>query len=68
VFIGPPFAAMPFFEDLDYPEFCLTIMLNNHEVWTGKDRGRFHHKVIHSTLSQYTHCSTFRGSAAGRGV
>ena len=34
VFLGPPFAAMPFDQDLDYSLFSLILYLEDHKDWT----------------------------------
>ena len=34
IFLGPPFAALPFSKDLDYSKFSLSFFLETHEQWT----------------------------------
>lgn len=37
VFVGPPFAAMPFHDDLIYPEFAINLLMAAHHNWTSSN-------------------------------
>ena len=66
MFLGPPFAAMPFEHDLDYSLISLILYLEDHKDWTQSPAGRQAGEKQASltpcdNLMQYTHTSLVDG-------